>query len=85
MTWMVYMSVHVHISTTAEFVIYDDACHLKKYACNPVRCNKTPTAQKLASLSTVVDRFHLAGHVDPWCQENCNPLKKVSVHSLIQK
>ena len=33
---------------------------------------------------TVVDRFHLAGHVDPWCQENCNPykfesLKKVSV------
>ena len=76
--------VHVHISITAEFVIYDDACHLKKYACNPVRCSKTPTAQKLASLTTVVDRFHFAGHVDPWCQENCNPykfesLKKVSV------
>ena len=84
MTWMVYMRERTYMYT-AEFVIYDDACHLKKYACNPVRCNKTPTAQKLASLSTVVDRFHLAGHVDPWCQENCNPLKKVSVHSLIQK
>jgi len=35
--------------------------------------NKTQTAQKLASLSTVVDWFHFVGHVDPWCQENCNP------------
>jgi len=54
------------------------------YACNPVRCSKTPTAQKLASLRTAVDRFHFAGHVDLWCQENCNShkfesLKKVSV------
>ena len=57
--------VHIHISTTAEFVIYCDACHLKNYACNPVRRNKTQTAQKLASLSTVVDWFHFAGHVDP--------------------
>jgi len=65
--------VHVDITTTAEFVIYCDACHSKKYACNPVRRNKTQTAQKLASLSTVVDWFHFVGHVDPWCQENCNP------------
>ncbi len=74
--------VHVHVSTTAEFLIYDDACHLKKYACNPVRCDKTPTAQRMASLRTVVDKFHFVGHVDPWCQEHCNPYKFKSLEKV---
>lgn len=67
----------------AEFLIYDDGCHLKKYAAHPGRAHKTPTAQRIASLHTVVNRFHFSGHVDPWCRQNCNPdkfdaLKKVS-------
>ena len=67
---------------TIEFLIYDDACHLKKYACNPVRCEKTPTAQRMAALETVVDKFHFVGHVDPWCRENCNPYKFDSLKSV---
>ena len=26
-------------------------------------------------MKMVVDRFHFKGHVDRWCQENCNPDK----------
>ncbi len=70
------------LSIATEFLVYDDACHLKKYACNPVRCNKTPTAERMASLTTVVDKFHFVGHVDPWCKEHCNPYKFKSLESV---
>ena len=76
-----YMCMCTCISTNAEFLIYDDACHLKKYSCNPVRCDKTPT-QRISSLTTVVDKFHFKGHVDPWCHENCNPYKFESLESV---
>ena len=55
-----------------EVVCYDDGCHLKKYAENPVRSTATPTAEKIASLNIVVDKFHFSGHIDSWCKQHCN-------------
>jgi hypothetical protein len=70
---------------TIEFLIYDDGCHLKKYASNPTRKQKTPTAKLIAAVPTVIDRLHFKNHVDPWCYQNCNPnsfeaLKKVGLY-----
>jgi len=56
-----------------EYVIYDDACHLKKFAMNKTRSTQTDTSRRIASMNLVVDRFHFPGHVDPWCKKNCNP------------
>jgi hypothetical protein len=58
-----------------DTICYDDGCHLKKYAENPVRANNTPTSSRIASCSIAVDKMHFRGHVDGWCQENCNPYK----------
>ena len=54
---------------------YDDAYHLKKYACNPSRRDCTETSKRLASLDIVVDKLHFRGHVDAWCHQNCDPYK----------
>ena len=69
------------------FICYDDSCHLKKYACNPIRRSCTLTSERLASLYFVIDKFHFKGHIDPWCHQHCNPylfpdLKEVYTHAL---
>ena len=66
-----------------EFLCYDDGCHLKKFACNDKRRDVTKTSKWISTLNIVVDRLHFRGHVDKWCQQNCNPydhdeLRKVS-------
>lgn len=67
------------------FVCYDDACHLTKFAKNPLRADLTPQAKQLASVQMVVDKMHMKGHVDKWCKENCDAkcfadLDKVHTH-----
>jgi len=42
----------------SERLIYDDACHLKKYSLNPVRREVTEVAEVLNSLDMVVDELH---------------------------
>lgn len=75
----VYGFLHTFLKENAQstadlrFICYDDGCHLKKYAANTKRVNQTPTATRLSSLNIVVDKMHFKGHIDPWCQENCNP------------
>ena len=58
-----------------ETICYDDACHLKKFAQNPKRCNLTDAAVMITSKSIVCDKFHFKNHVvkDKWCIKNCNP------------
>ena len=58
-----------------EYVCYDDGSHLKKYATNPCHRDLTSTTKQLAQLTIVVDKMHMAGHVDSWCKNNCNPRK----------
>jgi len=38
-----------------------------------IHYNLTPTSKKIASLEIVVDKMHMAGHVDKWCMANCDP------------
>ena len=46
-----------------DTICYDDACHLKKFATNPMRCNFTDVASVI----------HFKNHIDKWCVKNCNP------------
>eukprot|EP00058_Branchiostoma_floridae_P001186 XP_002586674.1 hypothetical protein BRAFLDRAFT_105480 [Branchiostoma floridae] len=54
-----------------EYIIYDDACHLRKFARNPARADATETTRRLANMEMLVDRMHMRGHVDPWCKKHC--------------
>ena len=55
------------------YICYDDGCHLRKFARNPIRKDLTPTSKKIASLEIVVNKMHMAGHVDKLCMANCDP------------
>ena len=55
------------------FLVYDDGCHLLRFATNPKRCGLTETAKKIASTKIVVDKMHFKGHKDQWCRRHCNP------------
>ena len=61
-----------------EEFVYDDACHMTKFAANPKRANHNDTTKKFDSMGKHVDNFHFRNHTDKWCQENCNP-KDVSI------
>ena len=56
-----------------KHIIYDDACHLCLYSTNKKIANKTDTTKFFSELKFVIDRFHFRNHIDPWCQENCDP------------
>ena len=64
-----------HILIIIGYLCYDDGCHLKKFANNPIRKDLTQIAKQLSKLSIVIDKMHFKGHIDPWCKENCNPYK----------
>ena len=66
-----------------EFICYDDACHLKRFANNPKRVDLTEQTKQLAGiLKIIVDKMHMRGHTDSWCKENCKfpQLEKVKFH-----
>ena len=80
-TWAPPHNKMVH---AVEFLCYDDGCHLRKFANNPVRSTLTDTTKKIAAMEIVIDKMHFKGHIAPWCRSNCNPndfdeLKKVHV------
>ena len=60
---------YIHV----EFLIYDDGCHLKRYAQNPERSQQTETVKFISNLNIVIDKMHFKGHVDSWCKTHCNP------------
>ena len=67
---------------SAEFIIYDDACHLRKYSRNPVRTTLTKETEQLASTEMVVDKMHMRGHTDKWCSDNCDASKFKSLNKV---
>ncbi len=58
-----------------EFIIYDDACHLKRFADNTIKKAKKPSNRLLnfASKKFVIDKLHFHGHTEAWCRTHCNP------------
>ena len=71
-------------SSLIEFICYDDACHLKKFATNAVRSSLTKQTKQLASVQMVVDKMHMKGHTDPWCKEHCDPSKFQALNKVYQ-
>ena len=59
----------------AEYLCYDDGCHLRRYATNPIRRDLTKWTKKISDLEIVIDKLHFAGHVDKWCRQVCDPYK----------
>ena len=54
-------------------ILYDDACHLKKFSENEKRAEKNEFTRFIANVPKHVDNFHFKNHVDPWCHKMCNP------------
>jgi len=69
------MYYYPYLPFTVGYIIYDDGCHLQKFARNPCRKDTTSTSQQQACLEIVVDKMHIAGHKDPWCLQNCDSRK----------
>lgn len=73
MVQVVLGSIKSSTLNTIEYICYDDGCHLQKYAQNPCRRDLTSTTQILCKLAIVIDKMHMAGHVDTWCKKTCDP------------
>ena len=58
-----------------EFLVYDDVCHLRNFANNPVRNTFTKIAQDITVMEIVVDKLHFKGPIDQRSRHNCNPNK----------
>ena len=55
-------------------ILYDDACHFKKFSEDEKRAAKNETTDFMAKkIGKHVDKFHFPNHVDAWCHKNCNP------------
>ena len=46
---------------------------LLKTSSNSCRSEQTETTHLLSELAIVVDKMHMAGHVDSWCKKTCDP------------
>ncbi|CAK9089942.1 Uncharacterized protein (Fragment), partial [Durusdinium trenchii] len=55
-----------------QYVIYDNACALARFARHPLRKERTPTAAALAALTYVLDGFHAQNHTS--CLDESHPL-----------
>ena len=69
----VLLTVYFICGKHADFLVYDDGCHLRKFSTNSKRCGLTETAMKIANTKIVVDKMHFRGHKDHWCRRHCNP------------
>lgn len=54
-----------------QIVCHDDACHLKLFSLQHRR--SSPTAERLATMAFIVDRFHAPGHCGQYCAQTCLP------------
>ena len=70
------------LNSIPEFLVYDDGCHLRKFATNPVRRSLTDTTQKIAAMEIVIDRMHFRGHADEWCRQHCDPYHFVELEEV---
>jgi hypothetical protein len=60
-----------NVTHNIKIILYDDACHLVRYAKNQKDLNEQTKA--MSNIQMYVDKFHFKNHIDPWCIENCDP------------
>ncbi|CAF1413648.1 unnamed protein product [Adineta ricciae] len=59
-----------------DVLIYDDACHLKRFVQNKNNfIQETPANQRISQLQIFCDKLHYRNHTDPWCRKHTNPRK----------
>ena len=57
-------------------LIYDDNCHLARFALRKELKEKNKVTDFFAKkVRKTIDKFHFVNHIDPWCIENCDPNK----------
>ncbi|CAF1092729.1 unnamed protein product [Brachionus calyciflorus] len=56
-----------------KFLIYDDACHLKKMVDKNMIWEKSDRASFLKDINFAIDRLHINNHKDSWCLKNLHP------------
>ena len=52
------------------YICYDDGCHLRKFAQNPIRHEVNATSKQLAEENITIDKMYMKGHTDVWCKEH---------------
>ena len=53
-----------------KYLIYDDACHLKKFVEKNNISEKSIRGKFLANIIYAIDRPHFNNHNDQWCRNN---------------
>ena len=55
------------------FIVYDDACHLKRYIDGRTLITWSDRLNSFQARSFAVDKMHIKGHTEKWCHDNCHP------------
>ena len=57
------------------YLIYDNACQLMKHMQKKFTDSEkfTQRVQATKNVKHVVDRLHIVGHKQSWCQKMCHP------------
>ena len=64
---------HMNKIVSPKVLVYDDACHLKKFCQNRPQ---SPLCQWiLGAFPICCDRFHFPNHTSVWCKANVDPAK----------
>lgn len=61
-----------------DYICYDDGCHLRKFATNPVR-QVGIMRKQIAEKDIVVDKMHMLMH---GAREHCDPKKKPDLDNV---
>ena len=57
-------------------LIYDDNCHMAKFALKNAKVNPNELTNFLANdVRKTIDKFHFINHIDEWCIQHCDPNK----------
>ncbi len=59
------------LGTLPRYIVYDDACHLKKFV--EKRIDKSERTTVFKDKIFVVDKLHITGHTDHNCRKSCHP------------
>ena len=58
-----------------DYIIYDDVCHLAKFAMDLLLANQNDVTKFFSKRIFCIDKFHFKNHVDEYCIENFDPYK----------
>ena len=59
-----------------KYILYDDNCHLGKYAENEERAAKNKVSEKLGKRTGMyIDKFHFKNHIGKECVQKRDPYK----------